>query len=339
MKILTLIIILSCSTAHAEWYRVNSVPTYNSIKASKADGENQQITVRIRNLEKIEYIQPHPEKVLIGGEEAISLAKRVLQGQLVWIENLKPEEGAYAADVYPSFEQVITAYKEKRIINGDNISESTKGKLKIIYKQMMADLNLASLSFDTGNQPQDVSDEVRKKLHNIYSGMVGDIRSETPKTKSLGNSDKEVVEKGYEGEYQRAMFTAEAILWFNKNGQYLQPTGQKLFVDLLLSFQTDASQNARFTMYKIETIMKKDALFKEIFLNTPDFEQGKFTYTCLDWFKNRGQYLPDDVQNVFVNWLRIYQQAHSTESDFMKKRLQWMMDNNRLYQDFLELGN
>jgi hypothetical protein len=263
----------------------------------------------------------------------------VLQGQLVWVENLMPEEGAYAADIYPSFEQVITAYKEKRIVNGDNISESTKGKLKIIYKQMMADLNLASLSYDTGKQPQEVSDDVRKKLHDIYLGMIGDIRSETPKTKSMGNSDKEVVEKGYEGEYQRAMFTAEAILWFKSNGQYLEPSGQKLFAELLLSFQTDASQNARFTMHKIETIMKKELVFKEMFMNTADFDQGKFTYTCLNWFKERGQYLPDDVQNVFVTWLRIYQQTGSTESEFMKQRLQWMMDNNRLYQDFLDLGN
>ncbi len=339
MKILPLIIILGCSTAHAEWYRVNTVPSYNTIRAAKADGENQPITIRIRNLEKIEYIQPHPEKVLIGGEEAISLAKRVLQGQMVWVENLAPEEGAYVADVYPSFEQVITAYKEKRIANGDNISESTKVKLKVIYKQMLADFNLASLSFDTGSQPQDVTDDARRKLHDIYRGMLADIRSEIPKTKSLGNTDKTVIEKGYEGEYQRAMFTADAILWFNKNGQYLQPSGQKLFVALLLSFQTDASQNARYTMHKIETIMKKELLFKELFMNTSDFEQGKFTYTCLEWFKNRGQYLPDDVQNVFVNWVRIYQQAHSTENGFMKLRLQWMMDNNGLYQDFLELGN
>ena len=154
MKTLILILILACSTAHAEWYRVRSVPTYNTIMAALADGANDPIVIRIRNLEKIEYIQPDAEKVLIGGEEAISLAKRVLLGQLVWIENLAPEEGAYAADVYPSFEQVITAYKEKRIVNGDNISESTKEKLKIIYKQMMEHLNLTAISIEPGSDAQ-----------------------------------------------------------------------------------------------------------------------------------------------------------------------------------------
>jgi len=85
--------------------------------------------------------------------------------------------------------------------------------------------------------------------------------------------------------------------------------------------------------------MEKETSFRELFLSVANFERGKFTYKCLEWFKNRGQYLPDGVQNVFVNWLRVYQQTHGNESDFMKQRLQWMLDNNGLYQDFLELGN
>lgn len=331
MKTLISTVLLVCSTAHAEWYRVNEVSTYNTITVAKVDGKTDPIEIRIRNLEKIEYIQSDPEKVLIGGEEALALAKGVLQGQLVWVENLQAEEGAHIADVYPSFEQVITAYKEKRIVNGDNISETVKKKLRAIYEQMMVGLNLEALTVETNREAQISTEEARRKLHNIYMDMLGDIRSETPKS----TDTKE--EHGYEDPYQRAIFTADAILWFEKNGQYLQPAIQKLFVELLLSFQTDRSQNARYTMYKIETLMKKKSLFDELFLNEADFERGKFTYTCLDWFKNRGQYLPDDVQNTFVDWLRIYQKATSTESDFMKKRLQWMMENNGLYQDFLDL--
>lgn len=342
MKICLLMTLLSCGVVHAEWYRVNSVPTYNTIEAAKADGDAEPIVIRIRNLEKIEYIQPDSEKVLIGGEEAISLAKRILQGQLVWIENLKTEEGAYVADIYPSFEQVITTYKEKRIVNGDNISAATKGKLKIIYKQMMTDLELASLSTEGRPEGQPTAEEINETLQYVYTTMLSNIRTEMPKILSapkekLKESESEA--KLYDGSFQRALFTADAIAWFREKGQYLQPTAQKVFVDLLMDFQSDNSQTARYTLIRIQTIMEKETSFRELFLSVADFERGKFTYTCLEWFKNRGQYLPDGVQNVFVNWLRIYQQTHGNENDFMKQRLQWMLDNNGLYQDFLDLGN
>ena len=340
MKNCLLMILLGCGTAYAEWYRVDSVPAYNTIKATQADGEKEPIVIRIRNLEKIEYIQSDPEKVLIGGEEAISLAKSVLKGQLVWVENLQTEEGAYVADVYPSFEQVITVYKEKRLVNGDNISASIKEKLKAIYKQMLADLDLASLSTKRRNIGQPTADEIDRTLHSIYMTMLSNILSDTPKIMSTANTKKgEDVAKLYDGNFQRAVFTADAIAWFRKEGQHLQPTARKLFVDLLEDFQSDNPQTARYTLIKLQTIMEKEKSFRELFLNEANFERGKFTYTCIEWFKDRGQYLPDDVQNVFVNWLRIYQRTPGTEGDFMKQRLQWMLDNNGLYQDFLDLGN
>ena len=150
-------ILLSGGVAHAEWYRVNAVPTYNTITAAKADGEKEPIVVRIRNLEKIEYIQSDPEKVLIGGEEATSLAKSVLQGQLVWVENLKTEEGAYVADIYPSFEQVVTVYKEKRIVNGFNGCWTTTGFTKISWNwetSKSSDLNCRmDAAEDKGSSP------------------------------------------------------------------------------------------------------------------------------------------------------------------------------------------
>jgi len=332
MKTCILTILLFCGAAQAEWYRVDSVPAYNTIKAVKADGETEPIVIRIRNLEKIEYIQPDPEKVLIGGEEAISLARNILQGQLVWVENLQTEEGAYVADVYPSFEQIITVYKEKRIVNGDNISAATKEKLKIIYKQMLADINITPLSAE--NKSQQTAKEAREKIHSIYEGTLSRIRSGDQKRSANSESVKQ-----YESSFQRALFSAKAIVWFREKGQYLQPEAQKIFVDLLQSFQNDADVNARYTQIRIEKIMSNEALFRELFLNVTDFERGKFTYTCLEWFKNRGQYLPTDVQNVFVNWLRIYQQTHGSKAEFMQQRLQWMLDNNGLYQDFLELGN
>lgn len=332
MKIYLLIALLGCNVAHAEWYRVNSVSSYNTIKVAKADGEADPITIRIRNLEKIEYIQPKPERVLIGGEEAVSLTKKMLKNQLVWVENLQAEEGAYVADVYPSFEQVITVYKEQRIVNGDNVSESTKGKLKIIYAQMLADMDIGPLLVAGGLQSKKRADETRTEIHKIYLNTLANIRSADPKTPS---STSEGGQKRYAGGFQRALFTADAIIWFRDKGQYLQPTVQEVFVDLLKSFQNDSDATARYTQTRIEEIMKRETAFRELFLDEANFKRGQFSYKCLEWFKERGQYLPDDVQNVFVNWLRVYQQTPGSQGTFMQQRLQWMLDNNKLYQDFL----
>ena len=331
---------MGCTVAHAEWYRVDSVPAYNTIRAGQADGGKETVIIRIRNLEKIEYIQPKSERVLIGGIEALSLAKKILKGQLVWVENLQAEEGAYVADVYPSFEQVITVYKESRILNGANISESTKSKLKVIYKQMLADINLTPLFAGKDEQAQQTSMEVRKTLYGIYTRMLSDMRSDTPKILTKPTKPEESSGlKQYAGGFQRSVFTAEALMWFMENGPNMQPLAQKVFVDLLATFQSEQDTEARYTHIKLEKMMEKKVFLNELFMNKADFERGKFTYKCLEWFKDRGQYLPDDAQTVFINWLRVYQQTHSNQGGFMKQRLQWMLDNNKLYQDFIELGN
>jgi len=336
--IVSLATLLACGVAHAEWYRVDAVPAYNTIRAVKADSEKEPVVIRIRNLEKIEYLRPKAEKVLIGGSEAVSLARSILQGQLVWVENLKVEEGAQVADIYPSFEQVITVYKKKRIVNGDNISEGTKEKLKVIYKQMLTEFNLTPLLPASDAQAQQVSKEIRNSLRTIYTRTLSNLRSSTPNL-NTGKKEEGVASKQYDGSFQRALFTAEAVAWFQQKGQYMHPLAQELFIDLLKSFQSDANSEARYTQIRLREVMKKEAFFKELFLNAANFDRGKFTYECLEWFKTTGQYLPEDVQGVFVNWLRAYQQTHSNDGDFIKQRLQWMLKNHGLYRDFLELGS
>lgn len=338
MKYILLTLLLSCSVTQAEWYRVQFVQSYNTIKVTKAESDEAPIVIRIRNLEKVEFIQPDPDKVLLGGKEAAELSKAVLQDQMVWIDNLKAEEGAFVGDVYPAFEQVITAYREHRIVNGDNLSESTKKKLKMIYKQMLVDLDLSPLMLSSNSEAELVAEEGRKKLYNIYLRMLTDIKNNTIVLKSGKDSGNTSTAYAYESEFGRTLFTADAIVWFRNNGQKMHPAAQKLYIDLLQSFQTDVSQNARFTQYRLDTIQKEQNLFMELFLDEKNFERGKFTYTCMDWFKNRGQYMPEDVQDVFINWLRSFQQTTSTDGDFMKERLQWMIDNNGLYFDFLDLG-
>ena len=337
LKSLLFSILLSCGGVRAEWYRVDSVPAYNTIRAVKTDSEKEPVVIRIRNLDKIEYLQPKSEKVLLGGSDAISLARSILQGQLVWVENLKVEEGGHVADIYPSFEQVIKVYKQKRMVNGDNISEGTREKLKIIYKQMLEEFNLTPLLPATDAQAQQVSKEIRSTLRSIYTRTLSTLRTDTPK---VGGEKKEPATSGqYDGKFQRALFTADAVAWFHEKGQYMHPLVQQLFVKLLQSFQSDADSVARYTEVRLREIMKREAVFKELFLDVAEFERGKFTYECLEWFKTTGQYLPEDVQNLFVNWLRTYQQTYSNDGDFIKQRLQWMLKNHSLYQDFLELGS
>jgi hypothetical protein len=185
---------------------------------------------------------------------------------------------------------------------------------------------------ESDSKANQTSAEVRNKVHDIYMGILSDIRVATPKD----NGDEE--QKAYEGEFQRTLFTADALIWFRTNGQYMHPAAQKLYIDLAQSFQSESPQNARHTQIRIQEIQNKEELFKELFLNQGEFERGKFTYSCLEWFKQRGQYLPGDVQLVFLNWLGQYQRTNSTDGQFMQQRLQWMMDHNDLYQDFLNIG-
>ena len=93
MKTILAALLLSCTVSHAEWYRVQFVESYNTIRAAQAAGDAEPIVIRIRNLEKIEYIQPDPDKVLLGGVEAESLAKGILLNQLVWVDNRRPRRG------------------------------------------------------------------------------------------------------------------------------------------------------------------------------------------------------------------------------------------------------
>jgi len=327
---------LGTATSFSEWYQVQSVSAYNTIKATKADGKSEPLIIRIRNLEKIEYIQPKSEKVLLGGTEALSLTKSILTNQTVWIENLKAEQGAYSADVYPSFEQVVKIYKRKRILNGDNISGSMKKNLMVIYKQMLMDLNQTPLLPSTDAQSQVIIKDIQRRLTSIWSTTLSSIKSDNPKVMS-DNDGKGAKPNQYAGKFQRALFTSEAIVWYKEKGQKMHPLAQKLFVEMLQKFQSEADSDARYTQIKLREIMKRSSFFKEQFVNSATFERGKFTYTCLKWFKTTGQFVPESVQTVFITWLRIYQQSYTNEGDFMKNRLKWMMENDSLYFDFLTL--
>ena len=195
---------------------------------------------------------------------------------------------------------------------------------------MMEEFNLSPLLPSTGIQAQEISKATHDMLRSIYKRSLSSLRTES--------TNKSSTKGQYAGRFQRALFTADAVVWFQEKGQYMHPTAQQLFVELLQEFQSDPDSEARYTQVRINEIMKKEKFFTELFFDTASFERGKFTYECLAWFKTTGQYLSADVQDVFVGWLRAYQQSHSNDGDFIKARLQWMLKNNDLYRDFLELG-
>jgi hypothetical protein len=330
--------ILFCVQAvHATWYRVDAVPAYNKIRAVAVDGENNPVSIRIRNLEKIEYIQPDPEKVLLGGKEALQLSQKILKGQVVWIENLQAEGGEYAGDLYPSFESVMHAYRDHRLVGGDNITPSIRKKLLMVYRQMFADFSKEPLLQNPKDAENDAN-EAHQIIAEIYSDIIAKITSTAPKITSADKEGERRKVMPYEGEYQRAVFSAEAVAWFREKGQNLNPFSQKVFAKMLKDFQNEGEVEARYSYLKLQEFMKQEKFFRELFLETASYERGKFAYRCLEWFKNRGQFFPTEVQSVFVSWLYSYQQARGQSSQAFRDRLDWMMKNDKLYQDFLDVG-
>jgi hypothetical protein len=326
-------LLLCASSLHAAWYRVDGVPEYNKVRVVPVDGDDKVVLVRIRNLEKIEYIQSDPEKTLLGGKEALQLSRKVLLNQVVWIENLQPEKGEYLGDVYPSFESVMHTYRDYRLVGGDNITPLVRKKLLMIYRQMFMDLSKEP-TLQNAQDAENEAEEAHQIIANIYLKIISNIVSATPK---ISSADKEGVRKilPYAGEYHRAVFSAEAVSWFRDKGQNLTPSSQKVFADMLKDFQNEGENDARYSYLKLQEFMKQEAFFQELFLDKASYERGKFAYKCLDWFKNKGQFFPSEVQTIFISWLSSYQQARGQSSQSLKDRLSWMMENDKLYQDFL----
>ena len=328
-------LLLCASNIHAAWYRVNGVPEYNKVRVVPVDGEDKTLLVRIRNLEKIEYIQSDPEKVLLGGEEALQLSRKVLLNQVVWVENLQPEEGEYLGDIYPTFESVMHAYRDCRLVGGDNITPSIRKKILIIYRQMFIDLSKEPPLQKSQDAEKDV-EESHQIITEIYLDIIANIISATPK---ITSTDKEGARRKvlpYAGTYQKAIFSAEAVFWFRDKGQNLTPFSQQVFAKMLKDFQNESENDARYSYLKLKEFMKQEEFFQELFLDKASYARGEFVYQCLDWFKNKGQFFPSEVQTIFISWLNSYQQARGQSSQALKDRLSWMMENDKLYQDFLE---
>jgi len=68
---------------------------------------------------------------------------------------------------------------------------------------------------------------------------------------------------------------------------------------------------------------------------TDDYLKAIFVYEALSWFKDEGQFLPDEVQSMFVDWLNQYQNAAAQRAKDLERKIRDLTVRYNLYKDFL----
>lgn len=214
----------------AEWYLVSKVLDYNHVELilSKGSASKSGTKVRIRNLEKIEYIENDRSKVLLNGTEPKNILKEILLGQVVWVDEIETVNGEQVASIYPSYEQVLKVFT---------------------YHRMSGQYTL--------------SPEVKQKLENIYHRMLAELRNESP-NRSSGKGNKENDSKAaYENSYSKALFVYDSLDWFKKTGQYLPIPVQELYIDWLSSYFSSNGGDAYDLEIKILDMRKRHGLYRD----------------------------------------------------------------------------
>ncbi len=232
-----------CVTAQAEWFEVQSVNSYNQIVASRPDTPANSIKIRIRNLENIEDIQMDRTKVLFSGKSTMELAQKALKGQLVWIEDLKEDSGIYVGTIYLSYEQMVRAFAEQRMVGGQTVPEDVKRKIQDIAKRMLTQLNSSKI-------PE--NDTILTEAYN--------------KALSNGRNGNSYFSFGtyYKDEYLRGIFAYEALNWFKQEGQFLPAEIQSTFVDWLSKYQSvGGDAEARLLEIRIRDMTVRYELYKD----------------------------------------------------------------------------
>lgn len=237
------LVLACCTVAHAEWYKVDKVLEYNVLNVSKLAESQPSIKVRAENLDRIEYIHDS-KKVLLGGKEAKELAKEMLGGQIVWIENLRDEGGMMTGSISVSYEQVMNVFMKHRLAGGYVTTPDVRAQLVLIYRKMLDTL--------------DANNPILGKKSKTSSKA-------SSKTESKSSSPASVVqtENAYGNEYTRAMFVYECLSWYKETGQFLPVHVQKLFVKWLKSFQSDTIQRAKYAEQKLRDLMKHAGLYRD----------------------------------------------------------------------------
>ena len=271
-KSIVLLAAFCCMSAHAEWYQIKSVESYNKIVAFKPNEPANEIRIRIKNLENIEDIQSGRSKVLLGGKSAQDLARDILEGQLVWIENLVEDSGIYVANAFPSYEQVVRGFAEQRMVGGQTITPAIKSKLQQIAKRMLQNMD----SSDTLND-RAASKRVNQYAAAIQSGQDGAaININNIKMDDMnGGANISLHFNGFEGlspftyddcylhEYLKGIFVYEALYWFKYTGQYLPANIQEIYVTWLMEYQIANPQQGKVIEQKIRDMVVRYDLYKD----------------------------------------------------------------------------
>lgn len=221
-----LISAMFAASAHAEWYYVTAIVDYNKITAHLAKGADgkKDITIRIANLENIEDIQDDRRKVLLSGSEPKELARQMFLKQVVWVDQLEVKNGENVAYVFPSYDQVLRVYTNRRLTGTYSVSAEMRDNVKKIYTRMLTDLN-----------------------------------SEKPSTKADGNNASSGT--AYENSYSKALFTYDALNWFKKKGQFLPDEVQSIYIGWVRSYQAANGLDAKALEIKISDMQKNSDLY------------------------------------------------------------------------------
>jgi len=236
--IITTLIVLQTIAAQADWYYVTAVTDYNKIMAHLADpaADQKDIHIRIANLENIEDIQNDRTKVLLAGAEPKVLARDILLHQVVWVDQLKVNNGENVANVYPTYDQVLRAYTGRRIGGTYSISPAVMQKIKRVSSRM-----LTKLATETPNRNPKQT-----------------VRSSLPEN---GNQSYDL--GWYENEYARAIFVYDALNWFKYQGQYLPERVQDIYIGWLDDYMNATGVDALTLEIKVQDMQQRSDLYRD----------------------------------------------------------------------------
>jgi hypothetical protein len=230
----------------------------------------------------------------------------------------------------------MTAFKNQRLVQGGNIAPSLKERLNVVYQKMLNDMNndLQKAMADGSAEETATRNGVKQIIARVYEDMLKSLARDTTVNTVSANSGG-----SYETEYDRARLVRNGLEWYQSHGQYLPTQVQKLFAEWLRDILTVSNADARDLVFRINDMMNqtsKNGLFQNLFLEEDLFDRSTLIYDALLWFKERGQFLPGNIQELFVGWLEQYQKRLPQDSEFLAERINSMMENNDLYQDFLD---
>jgi hypothetical protein len=224
--------------AHADWYYVTAVTSYNTLTAHLADpaSEQKDLHIRIANLENIEDIQNDRKKILLAGEEPKELARDILEHQVVWIDQLEVNNGENVANVYPTYDQVLRAYTQRRIGGTYSISPAVMQKIQRVCSRM-----LSKIATETPNRNPKQA-----------------VRSNMPEN---GNQSYDL--GWYENDYTRALFVYDALNWFKHQGQYLPERVQDMYIGWLDDYLNASGVDALSLEIKVQDMQGRSDLYRD----------------------------------------------------------------------------